>query len=70
MTRCGVLDCQVCVPADWTDEQVLEFAEHEQPCGTSDGWQIRRAGDAALRGMAERVPCAERDGYVHVMLDA
>ena len=32
--RTGLLDMQVCVPKEWTDEQVLNFAEKENPCGT------------------------------------
>ena len=70
VTRRGFLDCQVCIPADWTDQQALEFANRENECGTEHGWHIRRAGDTALRGDAERVPCADRPGFVHLMLDA
>lgn len=70
ITKRGVLDMQVCVPADWTDEQVKEFADHENLCGTDHGWQIRRQGDPALIGCDERVKCQGRDGFVHIMLDA
>jgi hypothetical protein len=48
VTRQGVSDMQVCVPGDWTDAQVIAFAEREYPCGTQNGWQIRRQGDPAL----------------------
>ena len=34
----GSLDMQVCVPADWTDDQVLVFANAEYECGTENGW--------------------------------
>jgi hypothetical protein len=70
VTRAGMLDMQVCVPADWNDEQVRTFAEAEYPCGTTNGWQIRREGDEALGGSPERVSCGERTGFVHVVLDA
>ena len=70
VTRVGVFSMQVCVPKDWTDDQVREFAEQECPCGTEHGWHIRREGDELLRGRPERVPCEEREGHVHVMLDA
>lgn len=70
VTKAGLLDMQVCVPATWTDEQVMEFAELKFPCGTSAGWQIRKAGDPALAGHPERNQCAQRCGYVHIMLDA
>ncbi len=42
VTRRGALDMQVCVPSDWTDDQVKQFVEAENPCGTENGWQIRR----------------------------
>ena len=70
VTRQGMLDCQVCVPDDWTDEQVVAFANTENPCGTMNGWCIRREGDKALAGAHERVQCSGRSGFVHVMLDA
>jgi len=66
----GVLDMQVCVPAKWDDEHVRLFAAAAAPCGTSHGWQIRRRGDEALGGDPERNPCAQREGFVHIMLDA
>ena len=70
VTKIGCLDMQVCVPDDWTDDQVRDFAAGENPCGTTGGWFIRREGDKALNGDPERRPCAERANHVHVMLDA
>jgi hypothetical protein len=70
VTRTGALDMQVCVPVAWTDAAVKEFADRENPCGTTHGWQIRREGDDALAGKPERNPCADREGFVHIMLDA
>ncbi len=72
ITKVGCFDLQVCVPADWTDEQVKDFAESEYPCGTENGWFIRRKGDEALAGDPERISCQDEDrkGYVHIMLDA
>uniref|UniRef100_A0A6H1ZZV0 Uncharacterized protein n=1 Tax=viral metagenome TaxID=1070528 RepID=A0A6H1ZZV0_9ZZZZ len=29
VTKTGALDMQVCVPEDWTGEQVVEFANNE-----------------------------------------
>jgi hypothetical protein len=68
----GALDMQVCVPGDWSDEQVKGFADSAVPCGTMNGWGIRREGDRALAGASERVTCAsgDRPGFVHIMLDA
>jgi hypothetical protein len=70
VTRRGALDCQVCVPASWSDDEALAFAAAENPCGTENGWFIRREGDPALHGAPERVCCAARPGFVHLMLDA
>jgi len=69
VTIFGIFDMQVCVPKDWTDEQVIAFAETEYPSGTS-GWHIRREGDEALANDPERNPCDKRMGFVHIMLDA
>lgn len=70
VTHAGALDMQVCVPSGWTDDQVREFAEREFPCGTTNGWVIRRQGRRLLSGSDERTKCAGREGFVHVMLDA
>lgn len=70
VTRMGTLDMQVCVPRDYADEEVKDFANNTNACGTEHGWHIRKEGDSALAGDPERIPCAERVGYVHIMLDA
>lgn len=70
VTQFRAFSLQVCVPTDWQDAQVVKFAEQRCRCGTDAGWQIRREGDQFLAGDPERVPCAERPGFVHVMLDA
>ena len=70
IARRGFLDVQVCVPADWPDDQVLAFAEAEYPCGTESGWEIRREGSPFLAGEPERCPCQRSPGHVHITLDA
>ena len=70
VVRRGALDMQVCVPKDWTDEQVKELADRDNPCGTENGWHIRREGDPALAGAPERVTCSGSDQLVHITLDA
>ena len=70
VTMLGVLDMQVYVPIKWTDDQVRGFAEKENPCGTSNGWFIRRQGDRLLDGDDERVKCEDRADHVHIVLDA
>ena len=71
VTHCGFLDCQVCVPASYTDEEVIAFANSANPAGTQLGWVIRKEGDPALNGDAERVQCRDpsRADCVHIMLD-
>ncbi len=70
VTKRGAFSMQVCVPSDWTDEQVKQFADRENLCGTEHGWSIRKAGDKALNGDPERNACQQRAGHVHIMLDA
>lgn len=70
MARCGALDCQVCVPKDWTDERAVAFAEREYPCGTANGWHVVEKGDPALGGHPQRNSCAEREGCVHILMVA
>lgn len=70
VTQRNALGMQVCVPAKWTDEEVKSFAESSNPCGTTNGWSIRREGDKMLIDMPERNPCGRNTGYVHIMLDA
>lgn len=70
ITRRGALDMQVCVPDSWNDSKVKEFAESNNPCGTSHGWFIRKEGDEMLKDKPERNSCHDREGFVHIMLDA
>lgn len=58
----GLLHLQLCVPGEWTDEQVVDFAEQEQPCGSSGGWSVNLG--------AKRVPCADGGGMIHVIVSA
>ena len=68
--RRGPIDCQVCVPASWSDAEVIAFTERVSPSGTSNGWKIRRTGDPGLGGDPERNPCADRNTFIHMILDA
>ena len=69
VTRRGLLGMQVCVPSDYSDQQVEDFANVENPTGIDSRWTIRRQGDEALAGCDERVLCESRPGCVHLMLD-
>ena len=70
VTRYGVFDMQVCVPEQWSDRKVVQFAELKYPSGTTAGWKIRLGGDPDLGDDPERNPCKSRSGFVHIMLDA
>lgn len=66
VTRLGILDAQVCVPKEWTDEQVIDFFKAEAgPCAA----KIRKEGDPDLNGDPERAPCSAHPDYVHIVLD-
>lgn len=69
ITKQGVCSMQVCVPKDWSDDQVTEFANTENPTGIDSQWQIRREGDELLAGQSERVVCSQDSDKVHIMLD-
>ena len=66
----GLLDMQICVPKEYTDAQVVEAANRLNPCGTNNGWFIRKQGSKYLAGKDERVTCAKDPDNVHIMLDA
>jgi hypothetical protein len=67
--KAGLLAMQVCVPGDWSDEQVEKLANSNNPAGTELGWKIRKQGDKLLDGADERVVCSRDPQYVHIMLD-
>ena len=71
VTRMRLCSLQVCVPKDYTDEQVEEFANRDSPTGIKSDWRIRKQGDPMLDGDAERVPCGDesRKDCCHIMLD-
>lgn len=69
ITWYGFTDMQVCVPSAWTDDDIVSFANRENPAGTDQGWTIRKQGHKDLGKDPERNPCVELDGYVHVVLD-
>jgi len=62
------LSVQVCVPETWSDQAVETFANKEYPCGTSNGWYVRK-DLKMLNGDPERNPCSDKKGYVHIMMD-
>jgi hypothetical protein len=72
ITYIGLFDMRVCVPWEWTDEEVTAFANEEHLCGTTKGWTIRKQSDYDEKGFdsKERVQCEEIKENCHIMLDA
>lgn len=68
VTQARLLVMQVCVPALWTNDQMLEFAERENPAGTLHGWAVSEDGHPCLAGTPARVTCDDRPTFVHVVL--
>lgn len=69
ITYTGVLDMQVCVPEDFNDNQVIEYANKFNPTGIESKWEIRKTGNPRLGGCNERVKCSDKNGFVHIMLE-
>lgn len=55
---------EVCVPENWTDLLVLDFAGKYSPCGSSKKRAIRK------KETKEREPCLLNKGFVHIVLYA
>lgn len=66
--RVSLFAAHVCVPADYTDQQVEEFVNKDSPTGIASKWRICRNGHAFLGEDAERVVCEDRKGCVHMLL--
>ena len=57
----GVLYMIVCVPVEWETDDIVQFAEDENPSGIVRRWSVQQV---------EPVQCAEKPGFVHVTLEA
>jgi len=57
-----LLSLQLCIPQDWSNHDIENLAEEKNPCGTTHGWRF----DESLG----RVPCSDRPGFVHVIVQA
>ena len=66
ITRHGIMDVQVCVPADWIDKQVIDFVKSQVG---NTMWSIRKEGSKFLGGDPERAKCSDREGFVHIVVD-
>ena len=79
VVQTGPLHMQVCVPQEYTDNQVEIYANYISPCGTTEGWKIRRnqglmvdpnKAEGNYPTYFERVECGEKPRFVHVLLEA
>lgn len=69
VVRRHIASMQVCVPKDFSNDEVIAFANKANESGTMDGWRIRKDGDLWLNGDPERQQCEKRPGCCHIMLD-
>lgn len=68
LVRCSVFFIQICVPKEYTDEEVITAAEKLNPSGTHRGWRIAKQGSEPLNGGDERCQCEKHKENVHVTL--
>jgi len=70
VTKIGMFDMQVSVPKEWTDRQVMAFAEKSYPSGlpVGLGWTICKQGNPDLRGFDERTQCPRFEDHCYIIL--
>lgn len=56
----------VCVPDDWTNDEIRTYANVACDRGLSHGWLLR--SDDTENEMEFRIPCCSRESHVHVLL--
>jgi hypothetical protein len=66
VVRHRLFSVQICVPAEFTDEQAIAAGEKLCPCGTEHGWSV--AQPARLNGDPSRVTCEKYPENVHIVL--
>ena len=66
--RNGLLNMQLCVPNEWDDNQIITFAQWQNPAGTTTGWCVTPEGHETLAGSPARVTCAQRKRFIHVLV--
>ena len=69
MLRAGAFTCAVCVPKAWDDERVIDFAESNYPCGTTNGWQIAKPGGFFVGDSEVCIQCPDDENRHHLLLD-
>lgn len=65
VAKAGLTWLRVCVPREWTNDQIESWANANVATGISSLWQVRTRGEGS-----ERVNCNDHGpDFVHVMLD-
>lgn len=67
--RIALMDLQVCVPKDATDEEATDFVNTTNPTGISSRWAMKKEGNPTLVGYPERVNCEDRADHVHIVFE-
>lgn len=67
VVRSSLLWMQVCVPKDWSEEQITNWANINSPTGISSQWELTTLGHALEHGY-ERCAQCDRFGSHHHML--
>ena len=68
IVRAKPLTMQVCVSEKWSKEEIEKFANKVNPSGISSKWEIVEEDDTCLNGDPLRVPCDDKEGYIHTVL--
>lgn len=59
----------LCGSSEWTESEILAYAEEHRPAGTSRGWALVSEGDSRLGGSRQRTPCPDTGRVaVHVVV--
>ncbi len=61
VVRRSLVNIQVCVPNEYTKDQIEEFINTEEPTGIQSSWRLDES--------VARVTCASCNGNVHVILE-
>ena len=65
MNLCGL---RVCVPREWSNDEITDFANTERPTGIKSCWVVAENGASVLGGDQARIRCADDREKVHVVL--
>jgi hypothetical protein len=56
----SLLSCQVCCVKDATSKEILKVANHDNPCGTSNGW--------CSVDFSDKVQCDDHEDRHHLIV--